>query len=159
MSFFNFFNKKRAENKDQNIIIETPQTFEQEKTEPRTVMFPHPGLSAGAKKVFFEADDPSLKFLFEYRSVMDENYMDHSDRIYFHTQTKKFVYRRIISTSPGFHSGNGWGVGDQYEVSYEYVQEILELKFSDDDESFSQYYKERKEKIFSEIQKCINDQA
>jgi len=118
--------KKKTENKQES---ESTTTID---LKAEINVFPNPRYSAGTKEVFYERDDCNLVFLFEYDVTVDDNYMEHSSNIYFHTQTKEFVYRQKMSTILGFSSGAGWGFDKQYEVTYDYVQEIMRIVFDSD---------------------------
>ena len=59
--------------------------------------------------------------------------MNYSSQIYFNENTKQFIFRRIVSYTPGFSCG-GHGIIEEYEVTYEYVLGILgNMLLVDDD--------------------------
>jgi len=131
----------------------------------RDSIFPIIKNCKNVKKVFYKKDDPHLVYLFTYEDWVDDNYMNHEYRIYFNNLTKKFVYRNYISTIPGYHTGQGWGFEEQYEICFDLVQEIINIQYEtiynrlSDNDMHDMCHKivKRKEALINKIQALIND--
>jgi len=152
MGLFDIFKKKNT------VVNSTPQQkgYPLESTEAKPIH------NVTSQKILYEKNDPALVFLFEYDVSVDSNYMEHASTIYFHKSTKKFIYRRRISTISGFSSGQGWGFDEEHEVTYDCVLEILNKKFDNhnlDEELRELLHSEHleKENLLNRIHKLLNE--